>query len=152
MRAARPGKGVFLNCPFDRSYEPILHAVSFAVCSAGLAPRCALEADDATENRLDKLFRIVGECDYGIHDISRTEPDPVYALPRFNMPLELGIFLGAKHFGGRQQKKKVCLILARELYAHQKFLSDLGDRPQPATHFGDSGSRVIVVGVDVLPG
>ena len=134
MKGGRPGEGVFLNYPFDRSYEPILYAIVFTVCSAGLTPRSALETDDATENRLEKLFRIIRECRYGIHDISRTELDPVYTLPRFNMPLELGIFLGAKRFGGRQQKRKACLILARELYDHQKFLSDLAGQDVHAHH------------------
>jgi len=32
------------------------------------------------------------------HDISRTELNE-HSLPRFNMPLELGLFLGASRFG-----------------------------------------------------
>ena len=51
--------------------------------------------------------------------------DPVNHLPRFNMPLELGIFLGAKRFGQDMQKKKRCLILDIEQYRYQKFMSDL---------------------------
>ena len=45
--------------------------------------------------------------------------------PRFNMPLELGVFLGAKHFGNKQQKGKVCLVLDRERYRYQAFISDI---------------------------
>jgi hypothetical protein len=41
------------------------------------------------------------------------------------MPLELGVFLGAKYFGGRQQKRKACLILDRDNYRYQKFISDI---------------------------
>jgi hypothetical protein len=42
-----------------------------------------------------------------------------------NMPLELGIFLGAKHLGGNTQKKKQLLIFDTEKYRYQKFISDL---------------------------
>jgi len=61
----------------------------------------------------------------GIHDISRTELDKANRLPRFNMPFELGLFLGARTFGSGDQKKKACLILDRDRYRYQKFLSDI---------------------------
>jgi len=32
---------------------------------------------------------MIGECDWGVHDLSREEVDPGGA-PRFNMPMELG--------------------------------------------------------------
>ena len=41
------------------------------------------------------------------------------------MPLELGIFLGAKKFGIEEQKKKKCLILDTERYRYQQFISDI---------------------------
>ena len=41
------------------------------------------------------------------------------------MPLELGIFLGAKRFGDERQKKKRCLVLDVEPYRYQRFISDL---------------------------
>src|SRR6187551_1116802 len=37
--------------------------------------------------RFDKLVRLIEQCRYGIHDLSRTTPDSVNRLPRFNMPL-----------------------------------------------------------------
>ena len=36
----------------------------------GFVARCALEVDDASELRLDKIMRIIGQCAYGVHDIS----------------------------------------------------------------------------------
>lgn len=81
--------------------------------------------DDGSETRIDKLYRIIGESRYGIHDLSRTELDKFHQLPRFNMPLELGIFLGAKRFGADDQKQKRCLILDVEQYRYQKFISDI---------------------------
>jgi hypothetical protein len=59
------------------------------------------------------------ECRFGIHDISRIEHDTVNHLPRFNMPFELGLFLGARHFGGRPQRGKHCLVLEAERYRYQ---------------------------------
>jgi len=116
---------VFLNCPFDVSYRPILDAIVFAVFDAGFLPRCALEYDDGTEIRLSKILRIISQCTHGIHDISYTNLDPATGLPRFNMPFELGIFMGCKAFGKNPHQAKVGLVLDQEPFRYQKFLSDL---------------------------
>jgi len=116
---------VFINCPFDEEYKPIFDAIIFTVHDAGFVARCALEISDATQNRFEKIVKIISESKYGIHDISRTELDPVNSLPRFNMPLELGLYLGCRKFGNRQHRTKVCLILDKEPYRYQKFISDL---------------------------
>ena len=39
--------------------------------------------------------------------------------------VELGIFLGAKKFGVGEQEKKKCLVMDREEYRFQKFISDI---------------------------
>ncbi len=116
---------VFINCPFDADYKPLFEAILFAVVACGFRPRCALEVDDASDVRIDKIFKIIAECQYGIHDISRTETTSGTSLPRFNMPLELGMFLAAKRFGTGRQKRKVCLILDRMPYRYQQFMSDI---------------------------
>lgn len=116
---------VFVNCPFDRQYVPLFHAIVFAVHDCGLVARCALEAEDSGEVRIAKLYDIIEECGLGIHDVSRTELDAKTRLPRFNMPLELGIFLGAKRYGQGGQRDKRALILDRERYRYQKFCSDI---------------------------
>lgn len=41
------------------------------------------------------------------------------------MPLELGLFLGAKRYGDRAQHDKRLLILDIERFRYQKFISDL---------------------------
>ena len=116
---------VFINCPFDRDYAPIFRALVFTIYACGFRPRSARELDDGGQTRIDKLFGLIDECRYGIHDLSRTELDPANQLPRFNMPLELGIFLGAKRFGSSARKAKRVLILDVEQYRYQKFISDL---------------------------
>ena len=116
---------VFINCPFDKEYLILRNALLFAIFDCGFIPRCALEEDDSGNVRFNKIQKIIAECRFGVHDISRTELDDQTQTPRFNMPLELGVFLGAKHFGNKQQKGKVCLVLDREQYRYQAFISDI---------------------------
>lgn len=116
---------VFINCPFTPDYQEFFRALVFAVVDCGFIPRSALEKSNSGETRIDKLYRIIEECRYGLHDLSVTELDPVNNLPRFNMPLELGIFLGATKFGSSAQPTKSCLILDREEYRYRIFCSDL---------------------------
>jgi hypothetical protein len=75
--------------------------------------------------RLQAIVDMIGECKYGVHDISRVQLDARSRLPRFNMPFELGIFHGAKHLALGRHKTKQCLILERDKYRYQTFLSDL---------------------------
>ena len=117
-------RDVFVNCPFDPDYEPLLDAILFAVEDCGFRVRCALEEDDSGRVRIDRITAIIGECRLGVHDISRTEPN-ARGLPRFNMPFELGMFLGAGRLGTAKQRLKVMLILDRERYRYQEFLSDI---------------------------
>jgi hypothetical protein len=116
---------VFINVPFDRRYKKLFDALVFAVHDCGFLAHCALESDDGSRVRLDKLYAIIAECRYGIHDLSRVTLDTRYRLPRFNMPLELGIFLGAKRYGNPPQRKKSGLILERDLYRYQIYCSDI---------------------------
>jgi hypothetical protein len=116
---------VFINCPFDDAYKPLFESLVFAITHCGFRPRCALEIDDGSQVRVDKIFRIIEECRFGLHDLSRAELDKSSGLPRFNMPLELGMFLAAKRFGAARQRTKACLILDREAYRYQKFISDI---------------------------
>jgi len=83
----------------------------FVTYDLGFVARCALEEDDASELRLSKIERIIEDCQYGIHDLSAVALDQTTKLPRFNMPLELGLFLGCRRFGGENHRKKKCLIL-----------------------------------------
>jgi hypothetical protein len=50
-------QNVFLNCPFDNAYKPLFDAAVFAVQIAGFTPHCALEASNAGQARLEKMFR-----------------------------------------------------------------------------------------------
>ncbi len=144
LMKAEYSKNIFINCPFDEMYLSIFRAVVFTVFDCGYAARCALEVSDSSEVRIDKTLRIISECKYGINDISRTELDEGASLPRFNMPLELGIFLGAKHFGDELQRKKSCLILDKEPYRYQSFISDIAGQ-DIQSHNNDASNAVRIV-------
>jgi hypothetical protein len=125
---------VFLNCPFDKIYLPILESIIFAIHDCGFFARSALESDDGSEVRIRKIQDLIRICRYGIHDISRIELSQSSGLPRFNMPLELGIFLGAKSFGSGPQELKRCMILDSDAYRYQRFVSDIAGQD---IHFHD---------------
>lgn len=135
---------VFINCPFDRRYKSMFDAIVFAVFDCGFIGRCALEEADASQIRLEKIFAIITDCRYAIHDISRSGLDKKNRLPRFNIPLELGLFLSAKKFGSGVQRNKKCLILDKEQYRYQKFISDISGQDIQA-HDNDSEKAVVSV-------
>lgn len=115
---------IFINCPFDDDYIPLFEAIIFTIYILGFIPRSSYEIDDGGV-RVDKIIKLIKECKYGIHDISRTELDADNDLPRFNMPFELGIDMGCKHLGKKQHSKKVLLILDIEKYRFRIYLSDI---------------------------
>lgn len=137
-------RDVFINCPFDPAYQVMFRGIVFAIMRSGFRARCALEVDDASQNRWSSISDIVEQCRYGVHDISRTEPDGDPPLPRFNMPLELGMFLGAKRFGDAVQKRKRCLVMDTERYRYQRFISDLAGQDIHA-HGNDTAACIQVV-------
>ena len=133
ISAARYEKSVFINAPFDAQYKPLFEVIVFSIIDCGFVARCALEIEDGSRVRLDKIFDIIGQCRLAVHDLSRTELDTKYKLPRFNMPLELGIFLGAKRFGRGKHAKKTCIILDTKRFRYQKFISDIAGQ-DPREH------------------
>ena len=137
-------KSVFVNCPFDDEYSEFLDALVFAIHDCGFIARCALEIDDSAQVRAEKLMSMMSECKMGIHDLSRTELDADHRLPRFNMPLELGVFLGARRYGDRVQREKMCLVLDREKYRYQIFCSDIAGQ-DIRSHENDVATLISVV-------
>lgn len=132
---------VFINCPFDAEFKPVRDALTFAIYDCGFLPRCALEENNGGNVRFTKIQKIIAECKFGVHDISRTELDAHNNLPRFNMPLELGVFLGAKCYGQLGQKNKNCLILDREPHRYQQFISDIAGQ-DIRSHDGDPEAAI----------
>lgn len=136
-------KSVFINCPFDAAYAPLFEAIVFAVQDAGFRPRSARERLDSSQVRLHKIVELISESRYSIHDLSRTEIDDATALPRFNMPLELGLDLGCKTFSADHRDKSL-LIFDSEKYRFQRFISDIGGQ-DIHHHQNDPSSAVTLV-------
>ena len=141
--ASAPNPNVFINCPFDEDYRLCFEAILFTLHISHYVPRCALEENDAGDIRFDKLCRLISDSDHSIHDLSRTESSAA-GLPRFNMPFELGVMMGARRFGaGRQKAKRACIMVA-ENFVLPAYLSDLaGNDPMP--HGGDQRAVIRIV-------
>lgn len=122
---AQYSKQVFINCPFDEHYWGIFQAMVFAIQACGFVPRCSLEADDAGEERLAKIIRIISDCRFGIHDLSRKGVDATSGFARFNMPYEMGVFQGAATYGPR---KKAMLVMEAHPFDYKQFISDISGR------------------------
>lgn len=118
-------RNVFINCPFDDLYKPLFYAIVFTVYDLGFRPQSAKDVSNAGQVRFNKIQDLIETCKYSIHDISRTELDPINALPRFNMPLELGLDLGCRRYGTSHLQKKVILVLDVDQHRYQKFISDI---------------------------
>jgi hypothetical protein len=133
-RLRRDQLAVFVNAPFDPPYDPMLEALVFTIIASGYRARCALEENDSGDIRLDKLVRMIGESPRSIHDLSRDKPvDGGSDLPRFNMPFELGMAMGAKRFSPSRAGDNIKIMVA-EPYRLPAYLSDLGGNDPDAHH------------------
>jgi len=132
---------VFINTPFDKNYSRLSDAIVFAVHDCGFVARSALEVEDSGQARVEKILDLIEQSKFGIHDISRAGLDRNTKLARFNMPLELGFFLGAKRYGSEQDRQKRCLVLDRDRYRYRSFCSDISG--QDIRAHGDDPRRAI---------
>lgn len=118
-------KNVFVNCPFDDTYRPLLRPLLFTIIDLGLNPRISSESLDSGQPRIQKIVSLISESQFAIHDLSRIQATKKDEYFRLNMPLELGIDFGCKTYGQKAMKKKRCLVLEAERYRFQKAISDL---------------------------
>lgn len=134
-------RNVFVNCPFDKQYKPMLDAILFAIHDCGFVARTALEEKGSATTRLDKIARIIRESQWSIHDISRVRTSGANPLPRFNMPFECGLAMGLQRFGTVQDRRRDVLILEAKEYRDKQTLSDLAG--QDFEYHGDKPGRAI---------
>lgn len=118
-------RSVFINCPFDSEFAPILQAIAFCVVYLGFYPRLAPENADNAAGRLDRIVELVHDSKYAIHDLSRCKSTAANEFARMNMSFELGIDHGCRRFGAGQLADKSILILEETRYDYQKVLSDI---------------------------
>lgn len=118
-------KCVFVNCPFDEEYEPILQAILFCIVDLGFTPRLASENQDSGDVRLVKIRELIEASKFSIHDLSRCQANAVGEHFRLNMPFELGIDYGCRQYFGQGRDAKRFLILEEQRYRYQAALSDI---------------------------
>lgn len=118
-------RNVFINCPFDEEYEPLFNSILFTVHKCGFILRCSREYEDSSTIRIKNILRLIGESKYSIHDLSRVSLDEIADLPRFNMPLELGICMGVIEFGSKKQRANEYLIIESDKFRFKQFISDI---------------------------
>ena len=116
---SRRAASVFLNVPFDPTYERYFIGLIAAVVSVGRAPRCVLELPEHGSGRLKRLIKHIGSCSLSVHDLSR-----VGTPARFNMPFELGLAAAP----GMSRAKHSYVLLERKQYRLDKTLSDIKGR------------------------
>ena len=134
---------VFVNVPFDDDYAPLFDALIFTITTCGYRVRCTLEESDSGDIRLDKLAQLISASPRSIHDLSRVELGE-NELPRFNMPFELGMAIGAKRFGSPTHRADRIKIMVADPYKLPAYLSDLGGN-DPDAHHADPSQLIRIV-------
>jgi hypothetical protein len=139
-------RSVFVNCPFDDAYAPLLQAIAFCIIDLGFFPRFADENADNAASRLDRIIDVIRGSKHGIHDLSRCKATIAGEYARMNMPFELGLDHGCARFGGGKFSAKTILILEAAHLDYHKSLSDISGWDIHA-HKGDHIRAVQIVSI-----
>ncbi|MBC8167233.1 MAG: hypothetical protein H7Y20_15355 [Bryobacteraceae bacterium] len=117
-------ESVFLNIPYDFAFEDLYLAYVVGLTQLGLAINAALAVPN--QGRLGTIINLIDTSDFSIHDLSRVEVSR--GVPRFNMPVELGLALYRSHITDGQHR---VFIFERKHYRAQRSTSDVnGIDPQ----------------------
>jgi hypothetical protein len=115
---------VFLNIPYDKEFEDLYVAYIVGLTQLGLRVNATLAVPN--QGRLETIIALIAECDFSIHDLSRI--DLSKGVPRFNMPVELGLALYRSHV---TRGKHRVYIFESKPYRAQRSTSDInGIDPQ----------------------
>lgn len=115
---------VFINCPFDNLYFPLLKPLLFTIIYLDLIPQIS-ETADSGQTRISHIVDLMSISKYSIHDLSRVEKIKRNDYPRFNMPFECGIDFGLKMSNYARFGEKRFLILEKEPYRYKSIISDI---------------------------
>lgn len=131
-------RSIFINCSFGEERLKFFVGVHLFATLLGFKPRSAL-SDSRERDRLRRIVNVMSRCRFAVHDLTMVTLTEAIALPRFNMPLETGLFLGAMEYGDAVQQQKKCLILTADTQANggirldnHNYVSDL-DALDPCT-------------------
>lgn len=117
-------KSIFINCPFDDEYKPLLRVITFTCAYCDFIPKVA-EKKDSAITRISIIIDLLKKSQYSIHDLCRMESKKQGELARFNMPFELGIEYGIRQCDSVQAKAKKAMIIDIDEYRYKQSLSDI---------------------------
>jgi hypothetical protein len=124
--------GVFLNIPYDEEFSSLYIAYIVGLFQLDLVPHLASEIAGG-KRRLDRIFELIQSRRLSIHDLSRVEVSVApTAVPRFNMPLELGMTIT---WANLHPKSHTWFVWESEPYRLQRSASDLNGT-DPYIHSG----------------
>lgn len=121
-------ESVFLNIPYDDAFEPLYLAYIVGLTQLGLRINAALAIPN--QGRLNTIIQLIEQSDFSIHDLSRIEVSR--GVPRFNMPVELGLALYRSHT--TRGRHRVFIFESRR-YRAQRSTSDVNGM-DPQIHNG----------------
>jgi len=121
-------ESVFLNIPYDKEFEDLYVAYIVGLTQLGLRVNATLAVPN--QGRLEAIIGLIDESNFSIHDLSRIKSSK--GIPRFNMPLELGLALYRSHATKRRHR---VYVFESKPYRTQKSTSDINGI-DPQIHHG----------------
>jgi len=137
-------KNVFINCPFDSQYNPLLNPILFTILYVGFTPQIASQTGDSGEQRINKIISLLLKSRYSIHDLSRVRSGRRGEFFRLNIPFELGVDYGFRRTSTGYLRKKRFLVLGANPHDFKRALSDLGG-VDAKSHGNDPKKAVIAL-------
>jgi hypothetical protein len=117
-------ESVFLNIPYDREFEDLYLAYIVGLTQLGLRVNVTLAIPN--QGRLEAIIDLIKESNFSIHDLSPIKSSK--GIPRFNMPLELGLALHRSHVTRGRHR---VYVFESKPYRAQRSTSDInGIDPQ----------------------
>jgi hypothetical protein len=107
---------VFINIPYEPSYEGLFVAIISSLVSLGYTPHCTLEIAETGQGRLNRIQEVLSSCETSVHFLCRVGT-PV----RFNMPFELGLAWSLAYYTQRHN----VILFERKRHRLAKTLSDI---------------------------
>ena len=128
MRHRKRIESVFLNIPYDREFEDLYLAYIVGLTQLGLHVNATVAVPN--QGRLETIIGLIEESNSSIHDLSRIELSK--GIPRFNMPVELGLALHRSHVTKGRHR---VYVFESKTYRAQRSTSDINGI-DPKIHHG----------------
>jgi hypothetical protein len=121
-------ESVFLNIPYDLQFQDLYISYVVGLTQLGLGVTATLAHPN--QDRLAKIIELIEKCRFSIHDLSRIEASR--GIPRFNMPLELGIALYRS-----TKAEHTVFVFESKAFRAQRSTSDI-NKMDPRIHNGSA--------------